>query len=415
MKLLPKKVIDMFSIYRNLPSAIYVLFFATVINGIGSFVFPFLVLFLTDRLGFSDAKAGLFMTIATIAYLPGSFIGGKLADRIGRKKVMLTGQLLASSMFLVAGFLGDSPAVPVFILLHLLFDGITDPARSALQTDVTVQENRQASFSFTYLGHNLGFSIGPIIAGFLFYHAPRWLFSGNAAVGFISILLVMIKVKESKPDQKTIESTYDTDSTEKAHRGGIFKALMSRPKLLVLALCVTCFSFTYSQALFALPLYVTRLYGQQGAVLYGSMMSVNAIVVVLCNAPIVFLLRRRNPLKNIAAAGLLYAVGFACMGLARLPVWFYILTVVYTLGEITDATNTHYYIANNTPISHRARFNAVLPVITGFGHAVAPIIGGSISHAYGLEKLWLIIGITALVGSLGVYAIFFKEKHKLVH
>ncbi|NLV85297.1 MAG: MFS transporter, partial [Spirochaetales bacterium] len=189
----------------------------------------------------------------------------------------------------------------------------------------------------------------------------------------------------------------------------------SRPKLLVLALCVTCFSFTYSQALFALPLYVTRLYGQQGAVLYGSMMSVNAIVVVLCNAPIVFLLRRRNPLKNIAAAGLLYAVGFACMGLARLPVWFYILTVVYTLGEITDATNTHYYIANNTPISHRARFNAVLPVITGFGHAVAPIIGGSISHAYGLEKLWLIIGITALVGSLGVYAIFFKEKHKLVH
>ena len=185
MKLLPKKVIDMFSIYRNLPSAIYVLFFATVINGIGSFVFPFLVLFLTDRLGFSDAKAGLFMTIATVAYLPGSFIGGKLADRIGRKKVMLTGQLLASSMFLVAGFLGDSPAVPVLILLHLLFDGITDPARSALQTDVTVQETRQARVSFTHLGHNLEFAIGPMIEGFLFYHAPRWLYFGDAARGLV--------------------------------------------------------------------------------------------------------------------------------------------------------------------------------------------------------------------------------------
>lgn len=404
------KAKGMFGLYRNLPAAIYVLFVATIINGIGSFVFPFLVLLLTQRLGFSDGTAGAFMSLATLAYMPGSFIGGKLADRMGRKRIMIFGQVMASVMFAVAGFLGDSHLVPWFILLHLLFDGITDPARSALQTDVTTQENRQASFSLTYLGHNMGFAIGPVIAGYLFYSSPQWLFFGNAIAGLLSVAFVIWRVPESKPDAKTIEASYGSDSTERAQRGSLLKALLSRPRLLLLAVCITCFSFTYSQALFALPLHTTGMFGKSGALIYGTMMSVNAIVVVLCNAPIVMLLRKRPPLRNIALAGILYAIGFASMGLARLPLWLYALTVVYTLGEITDATNTHYYIANNTPMSHRARFSAIMPVITGFGHAIAPAIGGRISEQYGLDLLWIIIGVTALMGSFGVKILYWTEK-----
>ncbi|MDD5077271.1 MAG: MFS transporter, partial [Sphaerochaetaceae bacterium] len=141
----------MFSLYKGLPRPVYVLFVATIMNGVGIFVYPFLVLLLTQHLGYTDAWAGVFMSVAALAYLPGSFIGGKLADKIGRKRVMVIGQLLASCMFVVCGFLGNSQLVPFFILMNLLFDGMTDPARSALMTDVTDQENRQASFSLNYL------------------------------------------------------------------------------------------------------------------------------------------------------------------------------------------------------------------------------------------------------------------------
>ncbi|MDD4220553.1 MAG: MFS transporter, partial [Sphaerochaetaceae bacterium] len=343
---------------------------------------------------------------------PGSFIGGKLADIIGRKKVMVVGQLLASTMFMVCGFLGPSRWVPLFILLNLTFDGATDPARSALMTDVTTPENRQASFSLNYLGHNLGFALGPVIAGFLFYRAPNWLFFGNAIAGAISIIFVAGMVSESKPDQAAIEATYATDSLEKAFSGGLLKALFSRPKLLLLALCITFFSFAYSQSLFALPLYTTQLYGKAGATLYGSMMSLNAIVVVVSNAFIVVALKKFHPLRNIAWAGILYAIGFACMGLVQAPFWLYLLTIVFTLGEVIDATNTHYYIANNTPITHRARFSAILPVIMGLGHGIAPLIGGLISSRYGLSILWLLVGITALIGTIGVYVLYLSEKKK---
>jgi len=404
--------IDSVSIYKGLPRPVYVLFIATIVNGIGIFVYPFLVLLLTQHLNYSNAWTGVFMSVAALTYLPGSFIGGKLADIIGRKKVMVVGQLLASTMFMVCGFLGPSRWVPLFILLNLTFDGATDPARSALMTDVTTPENRQASFSLNYLGHNLGFALGPVIAGFLFYRAPNWLFFGNAIAGAISIIFVAGMVSESKPDQAAIEATYATDSLEKAFSGGLLKALFSRPKLLLLALCITFFSFAYSQSLFALPLYTTQLYGKAGATLYGSMMSLNAIVVVVSNAFIVVALKKFHPLRNIAWAGILYAIGFACMGLVQAPFWLYLLTIVFTLGEVIDATNTHYYIANNTPITHRARFSAILPVIMGLGHGIAPLIGGLISSRYGLSILWLLVGITALIGTIGVYVLYLSEKKK---
>ena len=378
-------------------------------NGVGIFVYPFMVLLLTRHLGYSDAWTGAFMSVAAIAYLPGSLLGGKLADKIGRKRVMVGGQVLASTMFVICGFLGTSRLVPLFILLNLLFDGLTDPARSALMTDVTDAGNRQASFSLNYLGHNLGFSLGPVLAGLFFYRAPSWLFFGNAIAATISILFVAIMVPESKPDQSIIEKSLHTDSAEKAVSGGLLKALMAKPRLLLLALCITFFSFSYSQSLFALPLYTTRLFGERGATLYGSMMSLNAVVVVLSNALVVTALRKFHPLRNIALAGVLYAVGFAFMGLAKTPIWFYLLTVTFTLGEVIDATNTHYHIANNTPISHRARFSAILPIIMGFGHGIAPLIGGQVSTRHGLGTLWIIVGITALIGAAGVYLLYRTE------
>lgn len=219
---------SIWQVYNGLPAPIYVLFWATLINGVGIFVYPFLVLFLTQKLGYGDAQAGLFMTIASILYIPGSFLGSKLADKFGRKKVMLISQALASSMFLICGLLGDSELVPAFIMLNLLFDGACDPARSALQTDVTSEENRQASFSLTYLGHNLGFIVGPLIAGILFYRAPQWLFWGNGIAGFIAVMLVMWKIPESKPDTETIEKSLHSNSLDKAERGGVFKCTIRR-------------------------------------------------------------------------------------------------------------------------------------------------------------------------------------------
>jgi predicted MFS family arabinose efflux permease len=220
----------------------------------------------------------------------------------------------------------------------------------------------------------------------------------------------MLKVKESKPSEETVEESKTWKSTEKGEEGGLFKALFTRPRLILFALSVTFFSYAYSQTLFALPLLTTKLFGEQGAPLYGRMMALNGIVVVICNPIIVSTLRRFHPLANTTLGGLLYAVGFSLFSFATKQPIFLMLTVIFTMGEIICATNEHFYVANNTPISHRSRFSAILPIIMGTGHAIAPVIGGTIIDGHSMSLLWISTGITALIGSTGVLLLYLTER-----
>ena len=72
--------------YLNLSRTVYILFFARIINSIGSFVYPLLAILLTLKLGFPEDVAGRITTIAIASGGIGLLVGGKLSDRFGRKK-----------------------------------------------------------------------------------------------------------------------------------------------------------------------------------------------------------------------------------------------------------------------------------------------------------------------------------------
>lgn len=406
MTFIKKTIKQVFGVYAGLPASVYVIFIARTINGIGIFVYPFLALYLTQLLHFSEAKAGMFLFVASLVYIPGVLIGGKLADHFGRKKIVIIAQVLVSTAMAICGFLKTSLLVPLLILVYMLFDGFADPAHSAMNTDMTTAENRQASFALGYLGHNVGYAIGSVIAGFLFYRAPQWLFWGNAIMSLLAVLLIFIFIPETKPTKEQIEKTRQTNSTEKLHEGNLLSALASRPSIIILALFISLIGFSYGQTLFSLPLLTTEKFGKKGAELFGQLMSLNGIVVVLFNAPVIAIFRKNKALKNIFISTLLFAAGFTCYAFSQSILSFYILTFIWTLAEVIEATNTHYYIANNTPINYRGRFSAVLPIVQGSGRAAAPLIGGMIISSMGLQSLWIISGFVCIVAGIGVFALY---------
>lgn len=391
--------------YRGLPRSVYTLFIATVVNGVGIFVFPFMALILTRRFGLSDKETGDIVFLTTVAYVPGTLLGGRLADRFGRKKVQMVSQFLCGALFIPCGFLDDPYLIAGFIIASVFFDGVTDPARSAMSTDVTTPENRQAAFSLIYLGHNLGFAVGQIIAGFLFASAPSWMFWGNAIAIGASLVLVGLFIPESKPSAEAEKASLATDSSEKAHEGGLWSALRSRPSLVVFAVLTTFYAFSYAQHRFAMPLQATELYGDDGAKLYGFMMTMNAVLVLAFTTPIIAWTKRYRPISSVAFAGVLYAVGFGMLAFARFPWVFFVSTFVWTMGEIVNATNEGVYVSNHTPMSHRARFNAVLPLIAGLGFSVSTPIAGRIAGTAGMSVVWVVVAASAALASAGIWAL----------
>lgn len=397
-------------IYRGLPKEIYVLSIATLVNCVANFVYPFLALYLTSRLGFSAAEAGRYMTIASCLYVPGSLIGSKIADKYGRKRVMLLSQLAMAFFFALCGFYDGQLSIAYFVLAALFCDGICDPARGALKTDVTNFGNRQASFSLIYLSLNVGFAIGPMVGGLLFSTNPRWLFWGNAIALAASTIPVFLMVKESKPDKEAIEQSKRGNAIDKAEDGGLLKALLTRPRLLIFALAMSFFTFGYSAVGFGLPLFINNLFSAKGPATYGRLMGFTGIIVVVGNPIVISLTKRRDPLSNVMRAGLLFATGFLPFIWSKALWQLYLCSFVFTVGEVLWVNNEHYYVANHTPISHRARFNAIMPIIEGTGRALAPMAGGAIIDSFSMDWLWLGAVASMLVGVCIVCILHGKER-----
>lgn len=390
---------SMFTTYKGLPREIYILFVARIINCLGNFVYPLLALILTQKIGITPSNAGIIVTLMAVSQVPSLMIGGKVADSIGRKKVIIIFQTFGAISYLICSFMKPSIFIIIIIVIAANCYSMAAPAYDAMIADITTPKNRKSSYSLLYMGINIGVSIGPIMGGVLFKNHLSVLFIGDAITSFLSIIIMYIFIKETTKS-KTVVIDKERES-EKYEQGSVISVLLKRPMILYFSLIMLLYSFSYSQWSFTLPLQMAYLFKENGAKFYGFVASINGFVVIIFTPIITTLLHRVKALKVIAIGGIFYAVSFGMFGfISKLPM-FFISIFIMTIGEILISTNQGTFIANNTPSSHRGRINAILPIITGAGYAFGPAVMGNVSNAFGYTVTWTIISILMFIGVIG--------------
>jgi MFS family permease len=120
---------------RGLPRPLWILVGGAFINRFGTFVLPFLVLYLT-RQGFSEAEAGLTLSAYGIGTFAASFIGGHLADRIGRRATIAISMVSSAAAVLTLSQSHSLPALIAVTLCAGICADIFRPAASALVVDL---------------------------------------------------------------------------------------------------------------------------------------------------------------------------------------------------------------------------------------------------------------------------------------
>jgi MFS family permease len=397
-----------FKIYRGLPKSIYILFIVRVVNALGAFVGPFLTMFLSDKIGLSNDIIGVFIMLNSFAGLPGAMIGGKLADSVGRKRILIIFQALAALCFVPCAFLGASILVPFLLIFATFFNSIAQPAYGAMIADLTNTENRNSAYSLLYLGNNLGFSVGPMIAGFLYSHYLKMMFIGNSIAVFTSIFIIYRFIKETKPHEE--DETFIENENEKVEEGSIFSALFKRPLLMTFALLSVIYSFVYAQYPFCIPLQMKEVFKANSSIIYGYIMATNGITVIALTTILTRLTRKLSPIQNVALAGIFYGIGFGMMYFIHTLPLFIVATILWTIGEIFQSTNSGVYIANHTPMSHRGRFNAVIPLITGSGFAFGPLLMGIYIKNRNIIDAWPVAFVLSITAAVLFYVLYLKEK-----
>ena len=400
--------------YLELSRTVYFLFIARIINSIGSFVYPLLAILLTLRLGFPEDVAGRITTIAIATGGIGLLIGGKLSDRYGRKRILLMGSFLGAACFTVCAFLGTSQVIAYFIIAGNFFSLMQYPAVNAMLIDETDKKTRQNAFSLLYLGTNIGIAVGPLMAGFLINDHLFLFFIIDAITTILSLIPILIFVKETLPTEEERQSI-SKDDAESSEVGNIFKVILRRPLLIAFIFISIIYSMVYAQYSFGVPLFANHVFGFYGPRYYGIVMTVNAVLVVVFTVFIVSFTSRIRPLVNICIAGILLASGFGMLYFSGALYLFLISTFLWTMGEILFTVNTSVFVANNSPISHRARFNSVVFFVSQSGFALAPLITGQLIVSIGIINIWPIIFSMALLASLIILGLYFFEKKSSVN
>ena len=250
------------------------LFPLLLVNFIGtlgfSIVLPFLV-FLVRDFGGNAIAYGILGATYSAFQLIGAPILGKWSDVYGRKKILLlsnAGTLVGWIFFLVALFLPvekftlDNALLGTFVIslpLLVLFlaraiDGITGgniSVANAYLADISSNESRSRNFGKMAVSQNLGFIVGPALAGILGGTIYGAILPVSAALilSLVTIIVIGLRLKESKPgppeilvqEEGTIRKVFsqeckdcfDNENPKKLKFRDVFK-LKHIPYLLVL-------------------------------------------------------------------------------------------------------------------------------------------------------------------------------------
>ena len=139
------------------PRTFWIVVLATFIDSLGGFMlFPFFSLYITQKFGVGMTQVGLLFAMFSITDVTGSFIGGALTDRFGRKGLTLFGLIVSAIVMLLLGLAGTFEQFALAALAVGIFASVGGPARQAMVADILPESQRAEGFGLLRVVFKIG-------------------------------------------------------------------------------------------------------------------------------------------------------------------------------------------------------------------------------------------------------------------
>ena len=375
----------------GLPRQFWWLWTGTLVNRAGAFVLPFLAIYLTGSLGYSTAFAGLVLGAVGLGAAVASLLAGVLADRLGRRPVLLWSQLLNALILFVMAFWTAPAAVLGLAVLLGLSSNAARPAFAAMVADVVPPADRVRAFGLNYWAINLGFATAAVVGGLLATTGYRTLFLGDAVTTLAFAVLIWAKVPESHPG---LRPGADVPTTS----AGSMRDVLHDRVFLTYMLLTFAFALVFMQHMSTLPVQMAD--DGLSPAQYGVVISLNAVLIVLVTVPISRWIERFPTARVLATAALFVAVGFGATAWASTMTAYALTVVVWTIGELIGSSIGPAVVADLSPASMRGRYQGAFTLTFSGAALVAPVAGGWVYDHLGQAALWL--GCGAVCGASAV-------------
>jgi MFS family permease len=376
----------------------WVILAGDAVSALGSgLTLPFLIVYLTQVRGIGVGVAGTILSMVALAGLLGNPLGGWLVDRVGARRAVIVGLVVAAAGtvalalvhaawhgFLAAGLYGLGMAVLL-------------PSEEALLATAVPAERRPQVFALRHATLNAGFSVGALVAAVLVAVVA-------SPAGFVALylldamsFLVFAVVVGRLPDL----APADTGAAAAPATGGYRKVLRDRVFCrvwLVVALLVTA---GYAQFHAGFPAFVTSMGGLSPAGL-GVAFAANMLTVVCAQLIVLRLMsgcrRTRGVALSVAFMAAAWGVTLVAAALGAASgrqVLFVAAMVLFGLGETLLSPTVPAIVNDLAPDRLRGRYNGAYSLAWTGGYIAGPALAGfalAADHAHALF-VGLILGL----------------------
>lgn len=390
---------------ENWQIILYASFISQLLTMIGfSSSIPFVPLFLQKDLGVTDVAeaglwAGVMVTSSFLSMAAFAPIWGAMADRHGRKAMVLR-SILGGAV--VVGLMAFTGNVWVLLLLRIC-QGILSGSVSAYVTliaSVTPKEKTGYALGLMQTSVFVGASIGPLVGGVLADLTDyRFTFIITSVILVFAALIVVFFVEEEftpVPVEKNIQKLSFVERFKGAFFGKEFVALVVILALVQLASSIIA-------PVLALFIKVLNGGGEEGvSTLAGLELGItgvaSAVSAVVCGRLSDKYGHRRILVVSALAAALLYFPQAAVGNVWELLILRGLMGLCF--GGIVPAANA--LIADKVPEGKKGSAFGLVSGLSSLGSAGGPILGSVIAAVFTTRVVFVVTALTLLAAALWI-------------
>lgn len=388
-------------LYNEYPRQYWLMIAGIVISTAGgSMIWPFLLIYASGKLDLPLSTVATLISINAGTGLFASFLAGTLADKVGRKLVMVFSLAMNGIAYF---FLLQAETYPQFVTL-MVFIGLSNPlyqvGADAMLADMIPSEKRTEAYAINRIANNAAFGIGPAVGGFLASTSYDLAFYG-ASAGFLiySIMLFFLAHETLEKNISTTNNDSLAGQAQGAERGAYTRVFQDKGYIAFVSL-ISLGLIAPTMLWILMPVYAKTNFSVPEAI-YGWIPTTNAMMCVFIQFSVTQITRRHTTLPVAATGMLIYALGAGSVALMTGFWGFWFSMVVLTFGELTLVPTASKYVADIAPADLRGRYMSVYWLGWGLARTLAPLIGGYLNDNLFPQAIWiggLLIGLTSTLG-----------------
>jgi MFS family permease len=347
-------------------------------------------------LGGREADVGLIIGVFALAAMLLRPVAGDLADRLGRRPLVLLGTAVFALAPLGYAAVRTIPALLVTRVFHGVGMGVAPTAATVIATDLTSPERRGAAMGLFGLASGLALALGPYLgieltrrAGFLATFLVAAALEGGALA--LAWTLPETRAPGGRPDPPRVPAPARGGALGRA-AGRWFSATAVYPASLVLALYVS-----YGGIASFLPLFaVDRALGNPG--LFFLVYALASLAVRPAAGRLSDRLGRRC---LVAPALVVVAASLVLLARAASPRALLLAAALYGTGFGAAQPALLAMTADRAPAGERGRAMGTLYTAWELGISGGSILLGLCAARLGYEAMWGVAAACAAIGGLG--------------